>query len=167
VIDVALTFNNLSGNTAYLALLTYDSGCSPDPWRKSGWYAVANNGSIQLIGGDLRSVNRYLAWFADWWANGPAWSGTGNNWYDIPAIAAFDQCYDDNANCDVHWDFETLDINGNYGIIVTLEKPGGYTVTPVAPPSSGGSSGGDDGWGDDDDDDDDDDDGGGDEGDDG
>ena len=43
-----LSFQNLYTETAYVALLWFDPGCNPDPWRKSGWYAVPRNRWVEF-----------------------------------------------------------------------------------------------------------------------
>ena len=163
-----LTFKNATANTVYLALCTADSSCGPtDQWRKHGWYAIAPNASLTVIGNDLRTVNRYLAWFADDWAGGPSWNGPGNRDY-LVTNNAFNQCYDNNSGCNVRYEFQQLDLNGSYGMIVTLTAPGKFSVDgygPPAPPPPPADDGDGDGWGDDGDDDGDDGDDGGDGGD--
>src|SRR5579864_8314655 len=98
-----LTFNNSTPAAVYLAFVTYDSGCGPDKWRKQGWYKILPGGSYTVIGNDLRTVNRYIGWFADDWAGGPAWNGPGTYDY-LVTNNAFNQCYDDNAGCNVYYE---------------------------------------------------------------
>jgi hypothetical protein len=43
-----VSFQNLYTETAYVALLWFDPGCNPDPWRKSGWYAVPRNRWVEF-----------------------------------------------------------------------------------------------------------------------
>src|ERR1017187_1218135 len=117
-----LVFQNNSGEDAYLACLWPDNSCGPtDHWRKMGWYKIANGTSFQFSAADLSGMS-VMAWFADWWAGGPSWHGSGNKWYWV-TNNGFNQCYDDNTNCDVQYDFQDLDFNGNYGLTVTLHAP--------------------------------------------
>ena len=53
---MGLWFQNGYTDPVYVALLWYDPGCSPDPWRKSGWYEVAPSSSVEIVGADLRSI---------------------------------------------------------------------------------------------------------------
>ena len=43
-----LSFQNLYTETAYVALPWFDPDCNPDPWRKSGWYAVPRNRWVEF-----------------------------------------------------------------------------------------------------------------------
>ena len=66
----------------------------------------------------------------------PIWSGSGNNWYLISDVA-FDQCYDDNTNCNQQPDFVPLDFNGFADVTVTLGPEAGQLniqgSTPLPP----------------------------------
>jgi hypothetical protein len=145
-----LVFQNNSGEDAYLACLWYDSSCGPtDNWRKMGWYKITNGSSFQFTAADLSQTVGLMAWFADWWAGGPSWSGSGQQWYWV-TNNAFDQCYDDNTNCNVQYDFQNLEFNGNYGLTVTLHPPSSeppYTVTPINKPQPPPHSDHSDIWG--------------------
>jgi len=145
-----LVFQNNSGEDAYLACLWADSSCGPtDQWRKMGWYKITSGSSFQFTAADLSQTVGVMAWFADWWAGGPSWHGTGNNWYWV-TNNAFNQCYDDNTNCDVQYDFLPLNFNGNYGLTVTLDAPSSdtpYTVTPINRPQPPPHSDHSDIWG--------------------
>lgn len=130
-----LWFRNLSPHPAYLALLTFDSGCAP-PWWKSGWYKVPTGGSlVELIDPDLRTLNQSMAWFGCWNAGGPSWGGTPNHWYKVPHNQPFGQCFSDDSNCNAQWDFQSLDFQGNFGLVVTLNNPPNFSLTPVSPPA--------------------------------
>jgi hypothetical protein len=123
---MGLWFENAYTDTVYIALLWYDPGCSPDPWRKVGWYVAAPGASVRVVGGDLKNVqDRNFAWFAQAdWADGPCWSGDpAHNWYAIPHNAAFNQCYDDNTGCNAAYPFvaDTLDSGATDFTIVLLE----------------------------------------------
>lgn len=136
-----LVFQNSSGETAYVACLWYDSSCGPtDKWRKMGWYKITNGSAFTYTGADLSQTAGLMAWYADWYAEGPSWSGPLNY---LVTNNAFDQCYDNNAGCDVYYGFQELDFHGNYGLTVTLLGPTArpnFTVTvinkPAPPPHS-------------------------------
>jgi hypothetical protein len=137
---VPLVFQNPSGQTVYLAVLVHSVGCGPtNRWRKVGWYAIPNGRSFTVIRDDLRPFVQLMAWFASWWQDGPSWHGTGNQWYRV-SNGIFDQCYDDNTNCDAQYNFQNLNFNQSYGITVTLlapgqqEQPGQFQVATVLPP---------------------------------
>src|SRR6185437_6082459 len=110
--------------TAYVALLLYDSGCSPDPWRKSGWYRIDPGQTVEIFGTDLRDLaTPNWAWFADTGADGPSWSG--GNWYRVPHNAAFNQCYDDDTGCNALWAFKAASFSPEWsGLTVVLLGPG-------------------------------------------
>ena len=38
---MGLWYQNGYTDPVYVAILWFDSGCSGQPWRKSGWYLVA------------------------------------------------------------------------------------------------------------------------------
>jgi hypothetical protein len=127
---MGLWFQNAYSDTVYIALLWYDPGCNP-PWRKSGWYEAAPGTSIEVIGGNLQTVqDPNFAWFAQAeWADGPCWSGDpAHNWYAIPHNAAFDQCYSDEAGC-----------NAAYPFIAGVLDPAwtDFTIALLAPGTAG------------------------------
>jgi hypothetical protein len=94
---------------------------------------------------DLRNVNRYAAFYAEEFrdAGGATWSGTGNNWYLISDLG-FDQCYDDDTNCNQQPDFIGLDFAGYSDVTVVLGPAAGqisiqyYQAVPtlIASPQS-------------------------------
>ncbi|MBV8913663.1 MAG: hypothetical protein JOZ05_11565 [Acetobacteraceae bacterium] len=119
-----LSFQNLYTETTYVALLWFDPGCSPDPWRKIGWYEVPPGQTVEVVGDDLRTLaDPNFAWFVDTGADGPCWSG--DRWYRVPHNAAFDQCYDDDTGCNALWPFiaGTLDTEW-IGFTIMLLAPG-------------------------------------------
>ena len=123
---MGLWFQNGYTDPVYIALLWYDPGCSPEPWRKSGWYEVAPSSSVEIVGADLRSISdSNFAWFAQAdWADGPCWSGDpAHNWYAIPHNAAFDQCYSDNTACNAAYPFiaQTLSRSSADWTVVLLQ----------------------------------------------
>lgn len=119
-----LWFGNPGSETVYIALLTYDPGCRPHPWRKSGWYGLAGGSVIEVIHEDLRTLpTPYWAWFADIGADGPCWSG--DLWYRVPHNAGFDQCYDDDTGCTALWPFRAGWFDPHWsGLNVVLSRPG-------------------------------------------
>jgi hypothetical protein len=119
-----LWFGNPRSDTVYIALLTYDSGCHPNPWRKSGWYGVAGGGVIEVVHDDLRTLpTPYFAWFADLGADGPCWSGS--LWYKVPHNAGFSQCYDDDTGCNALWPFRLAWCDPAWsGMNIVLSAPG-------------------------------------------
>jgi len=93
---MSLRFRNGYRSTAYVGVVLLDRGCSPDPWRKIGWYALASGQSIVVVGArNLPFTN--FAWYADIGADAPCWSG--NRWYRVPHSAAFNQCFNNNTGC--------------------------------------------------------------------
>jgi hypothetical protein len=119
-----LWFGNPHSETIYIALLTYDSGCVRQPWRKSGWYSLAGNSVIEVIREDLRELpTPYWCWFADLGADGPCWSG--DHWYRVSHNAGFSKCYDDDTGCTALWAFrESEFVPGWSGMNIVLQEPG-------------------------------------------
>src|SRR5579871_5135721 len=100
-----LEFQNQYSQTAYVALLWYESSCAGQPWKKYGWYTVDPGKTTRVVKADLTQVaDANWAWYA-YAADGREWSGTGANWYWISNPAKFAQCYDDNTNCNIHRNF--------------------------------------------------------------
>jgi hypothetical protein len=123
---MALYFQNLYSDTIWFAFLYFDPSCSGTSFKKIGWYQVNPGQTINFWNTDLRSVNRYAAFYAEEYrdSGGATWSGTGNNWYLVPDVA-FNQCYDDNTNCNQQPDFVPLDFNGFSDMTVTLGPAAG------------------------------------------
>ncbi|HTA13605.1 MAG TPA: hypothetical protein VK781_01955 [Solirubrobacteraceae bacterium] len=119
-----LSFQNAYTETAYVALLLFDSGCSPDPWSKSGWYRIEPNQTVEIFGTDLRTLpTPNWAWFADTGADGPSWSG--DHWYRVPHNAAFNKCYDDDTDCNAVWAFRAVTFSPDWsGFTIVLMGPG-------------------------------------------
>ena len=113
-----LYFTNQYVNTIWIAFLYFDGGCGGTPFRKQGWWQVDPGATFNAWNTDLRTVNRHAAFYAEEYkdAGGSTWSGTGNNWYLISDVA-FNQCYDDNTNCNQQPDFVQLDfMTADYGV---------------------------------------------------
>jgi len=123
---MALYFQNLYSDTIWIAFLYFDGGCGPTPFRKLGWWQVNSGETFNAWNTDLRNVGRYAAFYAEEYRDegGATWSGTGNNWYLISDVA-FNQCYDDNTNCNQQPDFVPLDFNGYADLNVTLGPAAG------------------------------------------
>lgn len=119
-----LWFGNPGAEIVYIALLTYDPDCRPQPWRKSGWYGVASGSVIEVVHEDLRTLRTpYWAYFADTGADGPCWSG--DLWYRVPHNAGFDQCYDDDTGCAALWPFRVAYFDPQWsGLNVVLSRAG-------------------------------------------
>ena len=123
---MGLWYQNGYTDPVYVAMLWFDSGCSGQPWRKSGWYAVAPGSSVEIVGANLKTIpDPNFAWFAQAdWADGPCWSGDpAHNWYAVPHNAAFSQCYSDNTGCNAAYPFNarTLDKSSIDWTIVLLQ----------------------------------------------
>lgn len=120
-----LWFQNFHTDTVYISLLWFDASCSPQPWRKIGWFSAAPQAKIEVVSGDLRDLsNREFGWFAEsGGADGPSWSG--DRWYKVPHNAAFNQCYDDDTGCNAVWPFHVGRLNEEWlGLTVLLVAPG-------------------------------------------
>ena len=121
---MALNFQNNYANTVWVAFLYYNPGCGnggATPFRKMGWWQVDSGQTFNAWNTDLRNVVGGVAFYAEEYkdSGGATWSGTGNNWYQIPD-GAFDQCYDDNSKCNQQPDFIPLNFNGNSDVTVVL-----------------------------------------------
>jgi hypothetical protein len=110
---VALNFQNLHNNTIYLAFVYGDKGCGPHHFRKQGWWAINPGQTFNVWNVHLYDVNRYASFYAE--AGAVTWSGSLG--YRI-TNSKFNQCFDDDANCDRFVNFLGLDFqnadNGNH-----------------------------------------------------
>ncbi len=129
---MSLSFRNGYDSTAYVGVLLLDRQCSPNPWRKVGWYGLAPGQSVVVLSGQNLPFTRF-AWFADIGADAPCWSG--NLWYRVPHNAGFNQCYDDNSGCNALWPYQL----GHYGgdgtfpnLTVVLRRPDESPFGPVS-----------------------------------
>jgi hypothetical protein len=124
---VALNFQNLHNNTIWLAFVYGDKGCNPQHFRKQGWRAINPGQTFNLWNVHLYDVNRFAAFYAE--SGTDTWSGSTN--YRI-TNQKFDQCFDDETNCDrlvpfFQLDFQNAD-NGNHlfeSMVVTLGPAAG------------------------------------------
>jgi uncharacterized membrane protein len=107
---MSLYFINHYSDAVWIAFMYSDAGCGGTPWRKTGWWQLNPGETFNGWNTDLRTVNRYAYFYAEEYkdSGGATWSGTGNNWYLI-SDGAFNQCYDDNTNCNQQPDFVQLD----------------------------------------------------------
>ena len=145
-----LNFHNATSGEVWLAAVYYDSNCGPtDKWRKEGWWGIQPGTTFTLFSGDNRSMNEYLAYHVDNGNESQSWTNDPNRWYYISEYNAFNQCYDDNTNCNIYDDFAQLDLNGRYGLTVALLDKFAVNLTyfdpPLPPPHDDNWSGGDDG----------------------
>ena len=135
---MALYFQNLYPRTLWIAFLFHNPDCRETPWTKMGWWGVTSGQIFHAGTVDLRTVNRYAAFYAqDFTSRGATWRGSGNNWYFI-STQGFSQCFDDNTNCDMQPDFVPLDFNGFYDVNVVLGPGAGKLdikgLAPKKPP---------------------------------
>ena len=134
---MALNFQNLYSNPIFIAFLFHNPNCSGTPWTKQGWWGVNSGQIFNAWNVDLRTVNRYAAFYADD-GGSVTWSGTGDNWYLVRSPEGFTQCYDDNTNCNIQPNFVVLDFNGFYDVNVVLGPGAGKLnikgLAPKKPP---------------------------------
>jgi len=130
---MALNFVNHNQNTIWIALVYGDAGCGPNQFRKQGWWSIPPGQTLNIWDVDLQTVNRHAAFYADD-SSGNTWSGTGNA-YQV-TNAGFNQCFDDNTNCNQQYNFVPLDFdradNGNHNfndLTVTLGPTPGQIAT--------------------------------------
>lgn len=126
---MALYFQNTYSNTVWIAFLYYNPSCGDGgktPFKKLGWWKVDSGQTFNAWNTDLRTVNGHVAFYAEEFrdSGGATWNGNGNNWYRIPDVG-FNQCYDDNTNCNQQPDFIPLDFNGNSDVLVVLGSRAG------------------------------------------
>jgi len=119
-----LYFQNLSPTSIWIALVYGDSTCTGTPYRKQGWWEVGAGQTRNLYFPDLRTVPQ-AAFYAEEYkdSGGATWQGNGNNWYLI-SDAAFDQCYNNNENCNQQPDFIPLDFGqAEFGSLTVVLGP--------------------------------------------
>jgi uncharacterized membrane protein len=130
---MALHFQNLYSGTVWIAFLYHAPSCVGAPWKKMGWWQVNSGQILSPWNVNLRTVNRFAAFHALDSTRGVNWNGTGNNWYAVPE-RAFNQCYDDNTDCNLVFDFIVLDFNGFYDVTVVLGPSAGkLSIKGLAP----------------------------------
>jgi uncharacterized membrane protein len=107
---MALEFQNFYHSKIFIALLYGDNSCGPSKFRKQGWWAIERGQTRNLWNVNLRTVNRFAAFYAEEFkdSGGATWDGTGNGWYRIRNVG-FNQCYDDNTGCNQQPNFVQLD----------------------------------------------------------
>ena len=86
--------------------------------------------TVQVYSGELAQLpDLNWGWFAEVYADGPCWFGDPNhNFYAIPRISGFNQCYDDNNGCNAGYPF-------NVGRFDPLMKS--FTVILLGPGAAG------------------------------
>ena len=127
---MSLLFQNSYRDTIWIAFVYHDATCGGTPFRKMGWWQVPSGQTFNAWNTDLQNVNRYAAFYAEEFkgSGGATWSGTGNNWYLI-SDNQFDQCYDDNTNCNQQPDFVLLDLPAGFSDLKVELGPGAGQVT--------------------------------------
>jgi uncharacterized membrane protein len=123
-----LEFRNVYSNKIWIALVYGDNACGPTTFRKQGWWGVDRGQTLNVWNVNLQKVNRFASFYAQEFkdSGGATWNGQGNRFYRIRNVG-FNQCYDDDRECNqqpnfVPLDFKTAD-NGQgpfYGLRVTL-----------------------------------------------
>jgi hypothetical protein len=121
---LALYFQNLLGETVYVAFAWYDPSCGDanQNFRKQGWWAIQPIVTtfplppdwptrFKAWDVDLRSVNRYAYFYAETANDGVNWSGNGNAWLSVNPDEAFDLCAFADPGDDQWVDFAQMDFN--------------------------------------------------------
>ena len=121
-----LSFQNLTNQTVWLILLYADSGCGAanQNFRKQGWWKLNPGQTVVVWNADLRTVNRYIYFEAEFDADKSVWGGNGNAWIEI-TDNHFDQCALDEAGCNRWVDCIELDVGGAVSVSVQLGPAGG------------------------------------------
>jgi hypothetical protein len=133
---MALYFQNLYSQTIFIAFLFHNPSCGGTPFEKMGWWGLNSGQIFNCRNVDLRSVNRFAAFYAAESSDpgGPNWSGSGNHWYLI-SNNLFSQCFDDNTNCNLERNFVVLDFNGFIDVNAVLGPGSGeMNFKGIAPP---------------------------------
>ena len=80
-----LSFQNLTNQTVWVILLYYDSSCGAanQNFRKQGWWKLNPGQTVVIWNVDLRTVNRYIYFEAEFDADKSVWGGNGNAWIEI------------------------------------------------------------------------------------
>src|SRR5579862_5137313 len=118
---MALYLSNLSPiSEISVSLLIYDPGCQPSgqPWRKTGWWNLNPGQSIlpSALNVNLTTVNSWVGIYA--YSGGVSWQGTGNAWFKIPRPAAFNQCGENENNCNLWVDYYGIEFTGDADYVV-------------------------------------------------
>lgn len=130
---MSLYIQNLYNDTIWVAFVYYDAGCGPTQFRKTGWWQVDSGDTFNAWNVDLREVNQRVAFYGE---SGEAKWGSGDNGYYLIANRAFDQCFDDNSNCDQWADFVEFDFGSFADVTVALGPDAGiFNIQGSAPES--------------------------------
>ena len=133
-----LSFQNLTKQTVWVILLYYDPGCGAanQNFRKQGWWKLNPGQTVVIWNVDLRTVNRYIYFEAEFDADKSVWGGNGNAWIEI-TDNAFNQCAIDETGCDRWVDCIEQDLGGTLGVNIQLGPEGGqwaaWSTFPPAP----------------------------------
>jgi uncharacterized membrane protein len=133
-----LSFQNLTNQTVWVILLYYDSSCGAanQNFRKQGWWKLNAGQTVVIWNVDLRTVNRYIYFEAEFDTDVSVWGGNGNAWIEI-TDNAFNQCALDETGCDRWVDCIELDLGGTVAVSVQLGPAGGqflaYSYYPPGP----------------------------------
>lgn len=113
---MGLHFVNWYPTAVSICILWYNRNCGPRPWRKSGWWNLAINGSVQVLSGTLN--NRYYYFHAQA-ADGAQWGD--NSPRVMISDNAFDVCVDGSILVPSYLaPFRIIDKGDNASCVVTL-----------------------------------------------
>jgi hypothetical protein len=142
-----LFFQNLTSETVWLNVLYYDSSCGAanQLFRKQGWWGLSPGQTFQLWSADLRTLNQYAYYEAEFGPDVTVWGGNGNAWTEI-TDNAFDQCFLDQAGCNRWVDYQELNLGGLLGLTVQLGPKGGEVNLVPTYPHTDHSDHSDGGW---------------------
>ena len=85
-----LSFQNLTNQTVWLILLYADSSCGAanQNFRKQGWWKLNPGQTVVVWNADLRTVNRYIYFEAEFDADKPSGAATATPGSRSPTITS-------------------------------------------------------------------------------
>lgn len=112
-----LSFTNGYSQLVSVFVAWYNPGCKDGSnWEKEGWWNIAPGQTVNVLGFDLREVNRYYLYYAES-SNGLTWSG---EFHTYAPNVAFDFCYYTDPPNSRYLGMRELDINSYDNYTLTL-----------------------------------------------
>ncbi len=112
-----LSFTNRYGEPVWVFVAWSSPGCKDGSnWEKQGWWNIGTNGTVNVLGFDLKDVNRYYLYYAES-SDGLTWNGS---YFTQAPHEPFDLCFNTGSTNSRSLGMRELDIGNNDNYTVTL-----------------------------------------------
>lgn len=112
-----LSFTNGYGQPVWVFVAWFSPGCKDGSnWEKKGWWNIGTNGTVNVLGFDLKEVNRFYLYYAES-SDGLTWSGSH---FTQAPHKAFDLCFNTGSTDSRSLGMRELDIGDNHNYTVRL-----------------------------------------------